>query len=227
MKNNFVKTLLCFLSILLFQYNTNAQQIVEGLKQIFDINMNDKGNAAVEVSMKLNASQWDNYKKSAVSNNNSILKKEMERALPKYYLTDFKYSEDQMERSYKIMFNVLGFGTLSKGGKWATELDSKNPDITKLSDREFVITQNMTSNGVFINQTQKIHLPSNANNAKIEKNSFGKAVMTYSTSIGLMPRLITYGGILLILAGGWMIFRNQKKSANKLRIVKEKESAVA
>ena len=227
MKNNFVKTLLCFISILLFQYNSSAQQIVEGLKQIFDVTMDDKGNATVEVSMKLNASQWDNYKKSAASNNNSILKKGMERALPKYYLTDFKYSEDQMERSYKVAFNVLGFGTLGKGGKWETKLETKNPDVTKLSDREFVLTQNMTTNRLFINQTQKIHLPSNANNAKIEKNSFGKAVMTYSTSIGLMPRLITYGGILLILAGGWMIFRNQKKSANKLRVVKEKESAVA
>jgi hypothetical protein len=227
MKNNFVKTLLCFLSVLLFQYNTNAQQIVEGLKQIFDIKMDDKGNAAVEVSMKLNASQWDNYKRSAMSNNNSILKKEMERALPKYYLTDFKYSEDQMERSYKVAFNVLGFATLGKGGKWETKLETKNPDVTKLSDREFVLTQNMTSNGVFINQTQKVHLPSNANNAKIEKDSFGNSIMTYSTSIGLMPRLITYGGILLILAGGWMIYRNQQKSTNKLRVVKEKEAAVA
>jgi len=227
MKNNFVKILLCCITLQLFQYNSYAQEIVQGLKQIFDINMDDKGNAAVAVSMTLNASQWDNYKKSAMSNNNSILKKEMERALPKYYLTDFKYSEDQMERSYKIMFNVLGFGTLGKGGKWATELESKNPDITKLSDREFVLTQNMTTNGLFINQTQKIHLPSNANNAKIEKNSFGKAVMTYSTSIGLMPRVITYGGILLILAGGWMVYRNQQKATNKLRVVKEKESAVA
>jgi hypothetical protein len=226
MKNNFIKILLCFISIMLFQYYSHAQQIVEGLKQIFDISMDDKGNAAVEVSMKLNASQWDNYKKSAMSNNNSILKKEMERALPKYYLTDFKYSEDQMERSYKVAFNVLGFGTLGKGGKWESKLETKNPDVTKLSDREFVLTQNMTTNGLFINQTQKVHLPSNANNAKIEKDSFGNSIMTYSTSIGLMPRLITYGGILLILAGGWMVYRNQQKSTNKLRAVK-KEAAVA
>jgi len=31
----------------------------------------------------------------------------------------------------------------------------------------------------------------------------------------------------LILAGGWMVYRNQQKATNKLRVVKEKESAVA
>lgn len=226
MKNNFIKTLFCFISILLFQYNSDAQQIVEGLKQIFDINMDDKGNAAVEVSMKLNASQWDTYKKSAMSNNNSILKKEMERALPKYYLTDFKYSEDQMERSYKVGFNVLGISTLGKGDKWQTKLETKNPDVTKLSDREFILTQNMTSDGVFINQTQKIHLPSSANNAKIEKDSFGKAVLTYSTGGGIMSKATLFIGIALMLAGAFLFFRNRRSSKGKLHVV-TKEQAIA
>ncbi len=57
MKNNFVKILFCCISLQLFQYNSHAQQIVEGLKQIFDVKMDDKGNAALEVSMKLNAAQ--------------------------------------------------------------------------------------------------------------------------------------------------------------------------
>ncbi len=225
-KKLFLKIALCF-TVLLFIHNSQAQQIIEGTKQIIDVNIDDKGNASFEVFMKLNASQWDNYKRSAISNNNSILKKDMERGLPKYYLTDFKFSEDQMERSYKVAFNVLGFSTLGKGGKWETKLETKNPDVTKLSDKEFVITQNMTTNGVFLNQTQKIHLPSNANNAKIEKNSFGHSVMTYSTSIGLVPRLITYGGILLILAGGFMIYRNQRKATSKLTVVQKEEAAVA
>lgn len=225
-KTLFLKIAICF-AFVLFIHNSQAQQIVDGLKQVIDVNMDDKGNAEFIVSMKLNASQWDNYKRSAISNNNSILKKEMERALPKYYLTDFKFSEDQMERSYKASFNVLGFGTLGKGGKWETMLETKNPDVTKLSDREFVITQNMTTNGAFINQTQKLHLPTSASNAKIEKNSFGNSVLTYSTSIGLIPKLITYGGVLLILAGGYIIYRNGQKKSNKLTVVKEKEVAVA
>jgi hypothetical protein len=150
----------------------------------------------------------------------------MERALPKYYLSNFKYSEDQMERTYKIGFDILGLSTLGKGGKWESKLETKNPDVTKLSDREFVITQNMTTNGLFINQTQKIHLPSNANNAKIEKDSFGNSLMTYSTTIGLMSRILTYAGVLLALAGAWLVYRNSQKSKNNLKVV-TKQSAVA
>lgn len=220
-----LKIALCF-ALLFSMYNSKSQQVIEGLKQVFDVKMDDKGNAIVEVTMKLNASQWENYKRSPLSNNNSILKKEMERAMPKYYLSDFKYSEDQMERSYKIGFNILGLSTLGKGGKWESKLETKNPDVTKLSDREFVITQNMTTNGLFINQTQKIHLPSNANNAKIEKDSFGNSLMTYSTTIGLMSRILTYAGVLLALAGAWLVYRNSQKSTNRLKVV-TKETAVA
>ncbi len=221
----FLKITMC-LALSSIITSVHAQQVVEGLKQVFDVKMDDKGNAEVEVTMKLNASQWENYKRSPLSNNNSILKKEMERALPKYYLSDFKYSEEPMERTYKIGFDILGLSTLGKGGKWQSKLETKNPDVTKLSDREFVITQNMTTNGLFINQTQKIHLPSNANNAKIEKDSFGNSLMTYSTTIGLMSRILTYAGVLLALAGAWLVYRNSQKSKNNLKVV-TKQSAVA
>lgn len=225
MKTKFLKIASCCFLVIAFYYGRAQQaEVVQGLKQVFDITMDDKGNAAVEVSMKLNASQWDAFKRT-IGNNTSILKREMEKALPKYFLTDFGYSEDQMERSYKVKFNVLGLATLNKGGKWEAKLESKNPDITKLSDREFVMTQNMTTNGMLINQTQKLHLPSGAGNAKVEKDSFGQAVMTYSTSTGLVPRLVTYGGILLMLAGGWLLYKNQQKGANKLKVVKEAAAA--
>jgi hypothetical protein len=225
MKTKFSKILSCSLLLMAF-YCSRAQQaeVVQPLKQVFDITMDDKGNAAVEVSMKLNASQWDNFKKT-IGTNTSIIKREMEKALPKYFLSDFDYSENGMERSYKVKFNVLGMGTLNKGGKWEAQLESKDPDITKLSDREFVLNQTMTTNGLLINQTQKLHLPSNANGAKVEKDSFGKAMMTYTTSMGLVPRLITYGGVLMMLAGAWLFYRNQNKPGNKLTVVKEAAAA--
>lgn len=216
-----------FLWFILFQslfLTSQSQEVLHGVKQIFDITMDDIGNATVEVSMTLNAAQWDGYKRN-VGNNTSILKREMEKALPKYYLSDFNYTEDQMERSYKMKFKVLGLSVLNSNGNWVSDLESKNPDVTKLSDREFVMTQDINNNGMLIQQTQKLHLPSNASGAKIEKDSFGKAVMTYSTGSGWMPRIITYGGILLALAGCWMFYNNQQAPKNNLRVAKDSIAA--
>lgn len=209
--------------IMLVQYRVSAQQQAEGMKQVFDITMDDLGNANVEVSMKLNASQWDMFKK-ALGTNTSILKREMEKALPKYYLSDFNYTEDQMERSYKIKFKVSGLAGLNNKDAWEAKLDTKNPDITKLSDREFVMNATYMNNGTLIQQTQKIHLPSGASGAKIEKDSFGKAVMTYTTSAGFVSKAIIYAGIALILVGCWLLYKNSKPS-NRLHVAPKEAMA--
>ncbi|MEP7252016.1 MAG: hypothetical protein ABI683_06535 [Ginsengibacter sp.] len=220
MKIKATKILLCFIALQFCITQNKAQEVVQGLKQVFDITMDDLGNAEVEVSMKLNASQWDAFKRN-MGNNTSVLKRGMIDALPKYYLTDFNYSEEQMDRTYKMKFKVLGLCTTNKNGKWEAELESKNPDITKLSDKEFVMTQDMMSDGMLIQQTQKLHLPSGASDAKVEKDSFGKAMLTYSTGPGMVHTAINIGGILLIICGGFLFYKNQTSRKNNLKVAKE------
>ncbi|MFT3911795.1 MAG: hypothetical protein QM737_20390 [Ferruginibacter sp.] len=220
-----MKKLLSILIIFLSLHVCGYAQQVEGLKQVFDITMDETGNADVEVSMKLNAGQWDMFKRN-LGTNTSVLKREMEKALPKYFLSDFNYTEDQMERTYKMKFKVAGLAGINNNGAWEAKLDSKNPDITKLSDREFVMNANYMSNGGLIQQTQKIHLPSGASGAKIEKDSFGKAMLTYTTGGPLFPKIITYGGVALILLGGWMFYRNKNTPKNNLHVA-PKEAVAA
>lgn len=202
-----------------------SQQEIKGMKQVFDYHIDELGNAIIEVSMKLNASQWDMFKRN-VGNNQSIMKREIEKALPKYYLSDFSYTEDAMDRSYKIKFKALGLASINNNGRWEAKLEMKDPDITKLSEREFVINTDMAMNGVLIQQTQKIHLPSGVSDAKVEKDSFGKAVMTYSAGGNMMSKASMIGGILLIVAGGVLFFFNSRPPKNKLRVA-DKESMVA
>lgn len=210
----------CFLLI-----SAAAAQEVKGLKQIFDYHVDDLGNAVVEVSMKLNASQWDMFKRN-IGNNTSIMKREIEKALPKFYLTDFNYSEDAMNRSYKLKFKALGLASVNGNGRWEAKLESKDPDITKLSDREFVINTDMMSNGMLIQQTQKIHLPESVSDARVEKDSFGKAVMTYSAGGSTMSKASMIGGIILILLGAALFYKNSRPPKNQLRVA-DKESMVA
>lgn len=219
-----MKKFCCILIACFLVTNLFAQE-VKGLKQIFDITVDDLGNAMVAVSMKLNASQWDMFKKN-IGNNSSILKREIEKALPRYYLSDFSYSEAAMDRSYTIKFKALGLASINQNGRWESKLETKNPDITKLSAHEFVMNADFMANGMLIQQTQKIHLPSGAGDAKIEKDSFGKAVMTYSAGGGIFSWIRIFAGIALIAAGIVVYFRNLRGTKNKLRIA-DKQSMVA
>jgi hypothetical protein len=220
------KKCFCIIACICPLLSAVAQEEIKGLKQVFDITVDELGNATVEVSMKLNASQWDMFKRN-VGNNSSMLKREIEKALPKYFLSDFGYSEDAMDRSYKLKFKALGLASINSNGKWESKLETKDPDITKLSDRDFVMNMDMASNGMLIQQTQKIHLPSSAKDAKIEKDSFGKAIMTYSTGAGMASRASLFVGIGLILAAGVLFIRNSQQPKNKLRVADKQSSMVA
>jgi hypothetical protein len=200
MKKIAAKLITCFLLAQLCSLQSQAQEVVKGLKQKFDITIDDLGNANIEVSMKLNAEAWENFKRN-VGNNQSILKREIEKSVPKYYLTDFAYSEDAMERTYTLKMKALGLCKLNKDGKWQADIEAKNPDITKLSDNEFVMNEDILANGQLIQQTQKLHLPSAASGAKVEKDSFGNAIVTYKTGLGWGHKLASYLGVALLLGG--------------------------
>jgi hypothetical protein len=69
-----------------------------------------------------------------------------------------------------------------------------------------------------IKQNITINLPANASNAKVENNSFGKAVLTYNAPVsgGMMGNIIKYLGFLVIAAGGFLFY---KSMSSKTRMI--------
>lgn len=211
MKKYFLyKTVFFFLAAFSFLV-VQAQEEVKGMKQKLEMNLDELGNASVAVTMKLNASQWDGFRRT-IGNNPSYLKREMIKSMPKYYLSDFKYEEDQMERSYTFSMKALAVAKMDKNGKWKAELESKDPDIMKVNDRQYRLNANYLTNGVLIEQSTLVSLPSGASSAKVEKDSFGKAILTYKTGSGMMSWIIKIIGGILILAGGALLFMNKNKA---------------
>ena len=202
--------MLIFLFMMGFQ-SVSAQQEVRGTKQLLEFDIDELGNGEMALTMKLNAMQWDNFKRTTGSNQAS-LRRLIERGMPAYFFSDFKYEEDPMERTYTFRMKTPAVMKLDKNGKWKTELDMKDPDITQLTDREFRLDLNMITDGGFVEQTQKIRLPKKAKNAKIENDSFGKAVLTYELKAKKNNPITQYAGGLLIIIGLGLLFGNFKKS---------------
>lgn len=206
-----MKKLIIFLFSLLIGNFISAQEI-KPFKISLEFTLDDYGNSKVVYSCKMNASQWDNFKRST-GNNQSLLKREIEKGLPAFFLTDFEYKEDAMDRSYSLAFNAKGVATVNNNGKWVVDLEAKNPDVTKLSDNSYMMITETSQGGQLIQINNKLIFPESASNIKEEKDSFGKAIFTFEMGAGSgMGKAMQYGGIGLIVAGLFLGWRKSKEA---------------
>ena len=193
----------------------SAQELIKPAKLNVQWDLNSLGDAHIEASSSLDAAGWDNYKRM-LGNNPDILKRQMERAFPGYFLQNFNYKEDVMNRGWSLSFDALGLSKINSKGLWEIDLNSKNPDITKLSDRNYVLTSNYASQNSLIQEIDKINFPAVASGIKQDKDAFGKAMFIYSSSSGGggLGGWLTLGlGILLIIIGVFMLVRSKPAMA--------------
>lgn len=180
-----------------------AQDLPKGYKINMEMNADEKGDVAVIINVKYNAQFWDQLKINR-GNDASVVKNTWKKQFPKYQLTEFDIKSDDMERTSTSKFKILGLLNSDENGKWIADLDTKNPDITKVSDRQFILIDEATA------QTVKINLPESVSNAKVEKDNFNKAVLTYTAPVKSGGgNIIKYAGIVSILAGGFLFFKNR------------------
>lgn len=176
----------------------------KGYKINIEMTTDEKGDAAVNVTIKYNAQTWDMVKQTHGADA-SVLKNIWRKEFPKYELTEFDIKPDDAERTSISKFKILGMLKVDENGKWIASLDQKNPDITKISDNQFLLVDATTA------QTLKINLPKSATDAKVEKDSFGKAILTYNAPVsgGGAGNIIKYLGFLVAAGGIFMFFKNR------------------
>ena len=192
---------LFFIAVIMAMNFIVFSQQLPGIKTTIDITVDNKGGAICQYSSKYNAAMWDNFQQTT-GKNTSILKNQLIRAFPKEVLSNFNYTQDDNERTNKVTFKIDGMMSINKNGKWTADLDQKDPDITKVSETEFLLMQD--------GNTLKIHLPAGTTGAKVEKDSFGKAQLTYpATEGGMMGNIFLYIGIAAILGGSFLVYRNR------------------
>ena len=199
------KIYLSILTLLLISYSSvNAQQTQDLLKQNIVFNIDNLGDGHIEESMTFNASQWDNFKK-IMGSNEDMLKRQMERSLPAYFLQNFVYKEDAMNRTYTLTFDALGMAKINDNGEWQLDMDSKNPDITKISDNNYVLTATYAT----VQQMVKVNIPQGASEIQQTKDAFGKAIFTYTLTPGhkKISFIFLALGILFLAAGVVVYFK--------------------
>ena len=187
----------------------SAQELIKPVKLTVKWTLTDLGDAQIEASNSMDAAGWDRFKRM-FGNNPDILKRQMERTLSGYFLQNFNYKEDAMNRTWTLSFDALGLSKISSNGSWVVDLNSKNPDITKLSDHNYVLTSNYASEGSLLQEVDYINFPASASDIKQDKNALGKAVCTYTLSPrrGGLPWGVLVLGAILSIVGVFLLLRS-------------------
>lgn len=216
-----MKRLLVFFAALLSLAELRAQQDPTSLIQEFTIRIDNLGDADYSLTEKMTQMQWDNFKQTPLANYPAIARRDLQRAMSATVIEDFKRDLDEMNRTVTISLKVKAMATYKGNGAWELKLDSKDPQVTKLSDNSFMSTSNAVIGNQLAQQIFKVFLPSGASNVQQSTDAFNKAIFTYKTS-HLMATILQWNyivGILLIL-GAVAIFVLGYQKDSKLALSK-------
>src|SRR5882724_11594098 len=142
---------------------SQAQEMPKGYKVNMEMDADEKGDVALNITAKYNASLWDAIKQNHGSDP-SVLKNIWKKQFPKYQLTEFSFPNADIDQTITSKFRILGMLKVDGKGKWVAELDQKDPNITKITDNSFLLVDEATA------LTLKINLPKSASDAKVEKD---------------------------------------------------------
>ncbi len=216
--NKMIATVIIFLSLTTIKSNSYSQVTPDdptSLVQEFTINLDKLGNATMELTQKMTASQWGSFKQSQIYTDPSMAKRDMERSMSSYVIDDFKRDMDEMNRQVKLTVKVVSYAQYKGDGHWSLKIDSKNPQVTKLTDNAYMITGNAVMGNSLVQQIFKIYFPSNASNVTQTTDEFGKAIFTYDAGGGVLSyaKWNNILGLLLILGAIFFLVKpiqNQK-----------------
>lgn len=200
-----MKTIKHIITVILLSVSVSSYSQIQ---QKIDMKVDAIGNSKITLSMTMNASQWQTWLQS-VGNNPAALKREMERAMPAYFLDDFKLDKNDMERSFVLTLNAYGACKVDKRGNWTLDTDQKNANITELTERKFILVSSPPELGGNVQQTFTIEFPEEAENIKIDKDAYGKTLFKFkmrNATAGF--NVMLWAGILLILVGAGWFSRN-------------------
>ena len=196
----------------LFSSQVNVQgQIVDPttLTQNIDMIIDDLGDAKMELTMKMDASQWNAYINSEYAKNQSIFRRDLEREMMWVLIDDIEMKLDDKTREAKATLSVKNIASYMGDNRWTLRLGSKDINVTKISDKCYLMTNNIVSdNGGIIQQMQKFIFPDKATNIKTDNDRYGNTVVTYDLQVreGGLGIGVIIGFIFILLGSLWLLW---------------------
>lgn len=206
------KHILFMMTVLIasFSINSEAQVIIRGLKQNWNITLNEKGDAEWDIISRLDKNFWNNYTNNAINRANAQ-KQYYQKLLPTLFMENFKYEEDPMNFTHTLSVEVPGMTKMDVYGNWVYDFLEKGSDIRKVNESEYEIRSTIAVGTAIVEQTQNIQLPKNVEFSKLATKSDGSDQIIYSLKEdnGGMWRYLS-GGLMMLAGLGLIVFTGKK-----------------
>jgi hypothetical protein len=147
------------------------------------MNLDAQGNAEIVVSMTMDAGGWQQWL-AVYGNNPAILKREMIRDMPAFFLDDFNLEKNEMDRSWMFSFKAYGVCKVDKKGNWILETDDKDVDLTELGEGKYMYVSSPLEFGGQIQQTTIIQFPKESTDIEVDEDALGKTIFQFEMNMG-------------------------------------------
>ncbi len=181
------------------------------LTQNIDMYIDKLGDAKMELTMKMDASQWNTFINSEYAKNKSLFRRDMEREMMWVLIDDIDMHLDDKNRIATATMSLKNMASYSGDNLWTLKLGGKDVSLTKISDNCYLMSNNIVSNdGGIIQQLQKFIFPDGASNVRQDNDRYGNTVILYDLPVresGMTTGIAIIGIILIVLGGLWLLWQ--------------------
>lgn len=175
MKKIFSVTFFALVTVIALKAQMNSQTLNINTEARID----SAGNAVFDVSGKLTAQQWIAWNYMYGGGNASNVKRSIERSLSTFYVYDFKYTPNEMDRSFSIQYKAKGVVEYLGNDKWTASIGLRDVTPMKLTENTFSCVTSEMGNGNIIQNNMKVTLPAAATNLDFDKDEFNMVQVKY------------------------------------------------
>lgn len=175
-----MKTIQLLIFSIFFWQITDAQFKPETLQIKTDAKVDSIGNAIFTMSGKLTASQWIAWNYMYGGGQASMVKRTIERAASPYYVYDFKYSPNEMDRTFTIEYKAKGAVEYLGKNKWVATIGTKDIQPVKLTPNSVNYVQSEANGNAILQNNMTFTFPSETSNMDFDKDEFGNVTVKYN-----------------------------------------------
>lgn len=174
-----MKKILIFILLGMGVQTAHAQVFREPMHISSEVTIDSAGNGIFEMSGKLNAQQWQTWNYAYGAGNASNLKRNIERTLSAFYVYDFEYMPNEMDRSFRVRYKAKGVVQYLGKDNWTVMLGLKETQPVKLGTHTFTATMSQPMGGGVMQTNMKVTLPADVTDMEFDKDEFGYVVAKY------------------------------------------------
>jgi hypothetical protein len=211
---NYVVRVVPWLAVVFLVAGVHTRLVAQeamSLERTYEID--DRGDATIELTFQLGASQWAKWK-DQFGDHPDLLLRNIKYEMAAAVVDDFSLNKDDVHRHASAKIKARALARYRGDGKFEIQVP-KTMKLVAGSGRDWAFTQSQLGEGGIVNITERAKLPQNAQNAHLTTgNDYDELVYSLDVSPS-KPRTFLFLGVTSLVAAaglGAVAFRSSARA---------------